>query len=142
MKTKVYFNGKPCIQEVATVMARAVQQKCEPLPPSYMPEGLAVAFIGSSDKGGKPTKEVLDFISILDNKRTARVALFATSPGGDASKVLSVMRSAAEARGIEVLPDTFSCHGKGGFGGKMPTEDELKAATAFVEKIDEDLGMA
>lgn len=139
MKTKVYYAGKPCVYEIATAMARAVQQKSEPLPPSYMPEGLAVAFIGSSDKGGKPFKEVLDFISIIDPKRVQRVALFATSPSGDGSKVIAAMKAAVEARGIPVLPDTFTCHGKGGFGGKMPTEDEIKAAIAYVEKIDSEI---
>ena len=140
MKTKVYYAGKPCIYEVATAMARAVQQKSEPLPPSYMPEGLAIAFIGSSDKGGKPYKEVLDFINIIDPKRVQRVALFATSSSGDGSKVIAAMRAAVEARGIEVMADTFSCHGKGTFGGKMPADDEIKAAVAFVEKIDSILG--
>jgi hypothetical protein len=116
-------------------MARAMQQNSEPLPPSYMPEGLACAFIGCSDKGGKPTKEALDFISIIDSKRVAKVALYATSPSGDASGAIAAMKAAVQARGIEVLPESFSCHGKGTFGGKMPTDEELKAAADFVNKI-------
>jgi hypothetical protein len=101
-----------------------------------MPENLACAFIGSSDKGGKPVKEVYDFISIIDPKRVNRVALYATSPSGDGSKVIAAMKAAVEARGIEVLPETFSCKGKGSFGGKMPTEEDIQAAIAFVQKID------
>jgi hypothetical protein len=116
-------------------MARAMHQNSEPLPPSYMPEGLACAFIGSSDRGGKPTKEALDFINIIDPKRVSKVALYATSPSGDAASVLSAMKAAVQARGIEVLPDTFACHGKGTFGGKMPEDAELKAAAEFVDKI-------
>ena len=138
MRTKVYFGGKPCVQSVATVMARAVQQNSEPLPPSYMPEGLAVAFIGSSDKGGKPTKEVLDFIGIIDPKRVSRACIFATSGNGDATKVLDGMRSALTAKGIQVLDKTFMCHGKGSIGGKMPDDAELKKAEEFIKDVVKD----
>ncbi len=134
MRSKVYFNGKPCVQAVATAMARAMHQNSEPLPPSYMPEGLLCAFIGSSDKGGKPNREVLDFINIIDPKRVNKAALYATSPG-DGSKVIAAMKAALEARGIAVYEESFVCQGKGSLGGKMPSDQDLANAAAFVEKI-------
>ncbi len=136
MRTKVYFAGKPCVQTVATAMARFSKQNCEPLPPSYMPENLITAFIGSSDKGGKAVKEVFDFINIIDNKRVGRVALYATSPSGNAASVIDSMRVALKARGIPVMEESFSCYGKGTIGGKMPSDAELRAAEEFVARIE------
>lgn len=137
MKIKVYFAGKPCVQTLATAMARSCQQNSDPLPPSYMPEGLMTAFIGTSSKGKKAEKAVYDFIDIIDAKRVGRVALYATSPSGDASEVIESMRAALKAKGIPVMEETFSCSGKGGFGGKMPSEQELAAAAEFVKRIND-----
>ncbi len=135
MRTKVYYAGKPCIQSVATVMARAIQQTSDPLPPSYMPEALPIAFIGSSDKGGKPVKEVLEFIDKIGPKRISKACIFATSGSGDATKVLHAMREALTAKGIEVLEKDFMCHGKGAIGGKMPDDAELKKAEEFIQGV-------
>ena len=43
------------------------------------------------------------------------------------------MAAALKEHGVEVLPKTFVCNGKGGFlaGGKHPTEEDLAAARAF-----------
>ena len=43
------------------------------------------------------------------------------------------MAAALKEHGVEVLPKTFVCNGKGGFlaGGKHPTDEDLAAARAF-----------
>ena len=54
MRTKIYYAGdKPSIQEVATVIAQEFKLPAEQLQPAYMPEGLAIAFIGTEDHNGK-----------------------------------------------------------------------------------------
>jgi hypothetical protein len=57
MRVKIYYAGdKPCIQEVAIALAGQAKQNSEPLPPAYMPENLALAFVGTVAKGKKPDK--------------------------------------------------------------------------------------
>lgn len=134
MRVKIYYAGdKPCIQEVAIAISSEVKQNSDPLPPSYMPENLALAFIGTNAKGAKPDKRALDFISVLDPKRVEAAALYCTSSAKN-GECLQVLRSALEGRGIKVVDDVLICNGKGTFGGKMPTDEDLANARAFAQK--------
>ena len=125
MRTKIYYAGdKPSIQEVATVIAQEFKLPAEQLQPAYMPEGLAIGFIGTEDHGGKPHKVAIEFAKTLDPKRMAAAAIFCAS--------LKELRATLEERGIKVLPEELIVHGKGGFlSGKNPTEEDLEAARKF-----------
>ena len=135
MRVKIYYAGdKPCVQEVAIAIAAEAKQNSEPLPPAYMPESLALAFIGTVANGKKPDKRALDFVNMLDSKRISAVALFCTSHNLDGS-CLDVLREALKARGIKAMDETLICHGKGGLmGGKMPTDEDLANAKKFADK--------
>jgi hypothetical protein len=81
MRTKIYYAGdKPSIQEVATVIAQEFKLPAEQLQPAYMPEGLAIGFIGTEDHNGKPHKVAVEFANTLDTKRMEACALFCCSP--------------------------------------------------------------
>lgn len=134
MRVKVYYAGdKPCIQEVAIAIASQIKINTEPLPPSYMPENLALAFIGTIANGKKPDKRAIDFVETLNPKRTAAIALYCTSANGD-KECLQELREKAMARGIKVFNLMFGCHGKVGLMGKMPSPAELSEAATFADK--------
>ncbi len=134
MRVKIYYAGdKPCVQEVAITIAAQAKQNSEPLPPAYMPENMALAFVGTVAKGKKPDKRALDFINVLDNKRVAAVALFCTSPKLDGD-CLDVLANAAKERGVKVIEERLVANGKGTFGGKMPTDEDLNKAKTFADK--------
>lgn len=135
MRVKVYYAGdKPCVQEIAIALAGQAKQNSEPLPPAYMPENMALAFVGTIAKGKRPDKRALDFINVLDNKRVSAIALFCTSSNMDSS-CLNVLRDAAKARDIKVIEDVLVCHGKGGlFSGRMPNDEDINNAKAFADK--------
>jgi hypothetical protein len=135
MRTKIYYAGdKPSIQEIATVIAQEFKLPAEQLQPAYMPEGLAVAFIGTEDHGGKPHKVALEFANTLDTKRMEAAALYCTSPK-KSGECLKELRKVLEGRGIKVLPEELICNGKGGLfaGGKNPTQEDVAAAKAFAQ---------
>ena len=134
MRVKVYYAGdKPCVQEVAITIAAQAKQNSEPLPPAYMPENMALAFVGTVAKGKNPDKRALDFINVLDNKRVHAIALFCTSKNLDGD-CLNALADAAKARGIKVIEDRLVCNGKALFGGKMPTEEDMANAQKFADK--------
>lgn len=139
MRVKVYYAGdKACIQEVAIQIAGQAKQNSDPLPPSYMPENLALAFIGTAAKGAKPDKRAMDFIAVLDPKRVEAAALYCTSSSKDGS-CLNVMADALRAKGIKVYGETLICNGKGTFGGKMPTDEDMANARAFADRALKDV---
>lgn len=88
----------PAYRKWAIAIAAEAKQNSEPLPPAYMPESLALAFIGTVANGKKPDKRALDFVNMLDSKRISAVALFCTSHNLDGS-CLDVLREALKARG-------------------------------------------
>lgn len=136
MRTKIYYAGdKPSIQEVATAIAQEFKLPAEQLQPAYMPEGLAIAFIGTEDHGGKPHKVAIEFANTLDTKRMEAAALYCCSPKKSAD-CLKELRQVLESRGIKVLPEVLVCNGKGGLfaGGKNPTDEDFKAAREFAQK--------
>ena len=134
MRTKIYYAGdKPSIQEVATVIAQEFKLPAEQLQPAYMPEGLAIAFIGTEDHNGKPHKVAIEFANTLDTKRMEAAALFCCSPKKN-GECLKELRKVLEGRGIKVLPEVLVCHGKVGlFGGKNPDEEDFAAARKFAQ---------
>lgn len=98
--------------------------------PAYMPENIALMFLGC--EGTKADKMTMSFISSLNKNRVAHAALFCCN-GKKSDAAIQQMAAALKEHGVEVLPKTFVCNGKGGFlsGGKHPSEAELNAAREF-----------
>lgn len=143
MKTRVHYTSpKGCAESVAEAIARVATQPKEPLPPAYMPEAVPLMFLGCEESGGKIDKVMQAFISTMNPKRVAHVALFTTAPKHTHATADSI-KKVLESNGVKVISDIFVCNGKGGFlqGGKAPTEEDLNQAQKWAKKqIDAVLG--
>ena len=125
-----YVRSKGSAEMVAEAIAREMKVVKEPLLPAYMPEAIALMFLGC--EGTKADKVTMSFISSLNKSRVANAALFCCN-GKKSDAAIQQMSAALKERGVNVLPKTFVCNGKGGFlaGGKHPSEQELNDACAF-----------
>ncbi len=125
-----YVSPKGSAEMVAEAIAREMKVVKEPLLPAYMPENIALMFLGC--EGTKADKITMSFISSLNKSRVAHAALFCCNPK-KSDAAIQQMAAALKEHGVEVLPKTFVCNGKGGFlaGGKHPTDEDLAAARAF-----------
>ena len=120
---------------VAEAITRAMKVVKEPLLPAYMPEGIALMFLGC--EGTKPDKTVMSFIDSLNASRVANAALFCCN-GKKSDAAIQIMAAALKQHGINVLPKTLVTNGKGGLfaGGKHPSDQELEQARAFANECE------
>ena len=125
-----YVSAKGSAEMVAEAIAREMKVVKEPLLPAYMPEGIALMFLGC--EGTKPDKITMGFIKSLNPSRVANVALFCCN-GKKSDAAIQAMAAALKEQKINVLSKTFVCNGKGGLfaGGKHPSDQELDQARAF-----------
>ena len=127
-----YVSPKGSAELVAAAIGNEVDMIKEALPPAYMPENVILMFLGC--EGGKADKVTMEFIKTLNNKRVNNAALFCCNPKKD-DKAIQQMKDALTAVGVKVLDSTYVCSGKGGlFGGKHPTEEELKGAAKWAKE--------
>lgn len=131
MKCKVYYTSP---KGSAESVAQAIASQCpqcvkEPLHPAYMPENVPLMFLGC--EGGKADKVTMEFISTLGPQRVRHAALFCCANG--ASEAIPQMKKALEARGVQVLDESFTAPGKKMFGGG-PQQSDLENAKAFANK--------
>ncbi|MBQ2955552.1 MAG: hypothetical protein IJE08_03735 [Clostridia bacterium] len=123
-----YVSPKGCAEMVAEVIAREVGCPKEALLPAYLPVGTTLMFLGG--EGTKMDKTTAEFLKSLDPSRVTYAALFScNSKLSDAG--LQQVKAGLEERGIKVLDKFFVCTGKAMFGGKMPSEEDLKNAKAW-----------
>ena len=134
MKGRVhYVTKKGATEMVAESIARAVKCVKEPLLPAYMPEGIALMFLGC--EGTKADKTTMEFIKSMNSSRVANAALFACNPK-KSDAAIQQMKAALTERGVKVLDTTFICSAKGTFGGKNPTDEDLKAAAQWASECE------
>ena len=125
-----YVSPKGSAAMVASAIAKEVDMIPEALPPAYMPENAILMFLGC--EGGKMDKVTMEFIRTLNAKRVNNAALYCCNAKKD-DKAIQQMKEALTAVGVKVLPETFVCSGKGLFGGKQPSEEELKEAAKWAK---------
>lgn len=130
-----YVSPKGCAEMVSEAIARVAKVPKEALLPAYLPVGIPLMFLGC--EGTKADKVTMSFISSLNKSRVAHAALFCCN-GKKSDAAIQQMAAALKEHGVEVLPKTFVCNGKGGFlsGGKHPSEEELNAARAFAAECE------
>lgn len=136
MRTRIHYTeSKSGIESLAIAIAQEAGQVIEKLPPAYMPERVALLFLGSDDHGGKPDKLALEFVASLNKERVNYAALYGTSPKKKTMH-LEALRAALTERGVVVLDEVFVSSGKGGLfsGGSLPTQADAEAAAAFARK--------
>ena len=131
-----YVSPKGAAEMVAEVIAREVGCPKEALLPAYLPVGTTLMFLGG--EGVKMDKTTAEFIKSLNPDRVTYAALYSCNPKLSDAAILQV-KAALEAQGVKVLDKFFTAPCMGFFGGKMPSEDDLKAAKAwaieFIEQV-------
>ena len=133
MKGRVHFvSPKGSAALIAAEIGKQANMIPEALPPAYMPEGAIIMFLGC--EGGKADKITMEFIKTLNSKRVNNAALFCCNPKKD-DKPIQQMKEALTAAGVKVLDSSYVCSGKGGlFGGKHPTDEEVKGAAKWAKE--------
>ncbi|PKL09602.1 MAG: flavodoxin [Spirochaetae bacterium HGW-Spirochaetae-7] len=130
-----YYSATGNTRKVAEAMARALG--CAATGIDEYPAGPAdLLFLGAAvyathDHGLHAA--VKAFIAGLDPAGARKVALFST--GFIQSEAIAMMRRLLEARGIEVVPDSFFCLGRFAlFNMGHPNAKELESAAEFAKK--------
>ena len=132
MKARVhYVSPKGSAETIAEAIARECKCVKEPLLPAYMPENIAIMFLGC--EGSKADKVTMEFINSMSKERVANAALFCCNPKKDAGPIQQ-MKAALESRGVHVMNQTFVCTGKGLFG-KAPSEADVEEAKKFAQSV-------
>ncbi len=126
-----YVSPKGAAEVVAEAIARVVGCPKEALLPAYLPVGTTLMFLGG--EGVKMDKTTAEFIKSLNKDRVMYAALYSCNPKlSDAA--CQQVKVALENQGIKVLDKFFTAPSKALFGGKMPTDEDLKAAAKWAEE--------
>ena len=131
-----YVSPKGSAEMIAAKIGEETQTIKEALLPAYMPENIALMFLGC--EGTKADKTTLEFIKTLNPKRVATAALFCCNPKKNDAPIAQ-MKAALEARGVKVMNQTFVTTCKGFFGGKNPGDAECAEAKAFAQSVIKEL---
>ena len=124
-----YVSPKGSAELIADAIGKEVDLIKEALPPAYMPENVILMFLGC--EGNKADKVTMEFIKTLNPKRVNNAALFCCNPQKN-DAAIQQMKAELTAQGIKVLDSAYVCSGKGGlFGGKHPTDEEIKGAAKW-----------
>jgi len=137
MKARVhYVSPKGAAETIAETLARECKCVKEPLLPAYMPENVAIMFLGC--EGGKADKTTMEFINSLNKNRVAHAALYCCNPKQNDAPIAQ-MKAALESRGVKVMKQTFVTTSKGLFGGKNPGDAECAEAKKFAQSVIKEL---
>lgn len=137
MKARVhYVSPKGAAETIAETIARECKCVKEPLLPAYMPEGVAIMFLGC--EGTKVDKVTMEFINSLNKNRVSHAALFCCNPKKSDAPIAQ-MKAALESHGVQVMKQTFVCSSKGFLGGKNPTAEDCAAAQKFAQSVIKEL---
>jgi flavodoxin len=135
MKCKVVYASKTGnTKKVANAMAAALGVEACPIDAFDATEACDLLFLGGALYGGELSPEMKALLERLDPKKLARVAVFCTAVMGE--KANDLMKGLLSARGIPVIAETFSCHGKFlWMNRKAPNADELKRAGEYAGRM-------
>lgn len=132
MKARVhYVSPKGSAETIAEAIARECKCVKEPLLPAYMPEGIAIMFLGC--EGTKVDKTTKEFINSMSKERVANAALYTCNPKKSDAPI-NEMKALLEARGVHVMDQKFVCTGKGLFG-KAPSDADVEDAKKFAQSV-------
>jgi flavodoxin len=90
--------------------------------------------VGSGNYGGKPGKELEEFLDKLQPVNNRKAAIFVTS-GGPEPKSLEIIQKFLETKGYKVISN-FDCRGRMLLLNRgHPNEDDLKRARVFASDL-------
>ena len=134
----IYFSRGGNTRKIAEAMAEelgvtAVDVKKEK--PDVSDVDLLV--VGSGTYGGKPSKDMVEYLENLKPVAGKNAACFASCASGNASKTLQAMKEILSQKGYSNV-DCFSCLGQWLMGLSRrghPSEEELAQARDFAKKL-------
>ena len=131
MKVQViYFSRKGSTKKIAYAIASELKIEAEDVKKAILNES-AFVFLGSGNYGGRPGKEMIQFIEEND---FTNVALFGTS-GGGIGKEVEEMEKQLHAKNVTVV-DRFFCKGKFGLINRTkPSNEDIAEVKKFVKKM-------
>ncbi len=104
-------------------------KKCSPGISNYQ-----FLIIGSGTYGGKPSKELTEFLEALPEVENKKVFFFSTC-SGDATKTIETMKQILNKKGY-TIGDSFTCFGKFALLKRgHPNKEELNNAKDFAKQI-------
>ena len=131
-----YVSPKGSAEMIAAKIGQETDTIKEALLPAYMPENIALMFLGC--EGTKADKTTMEFINSLNKNRVAHAALYCCNPKQNDAPIAQ-MKAALESRGVKVMKQTFVTTSKGLFGGKNPGEAECEEAKKFAQSVIKEL---
>lgn len=126
MKAKVLTStASGAVGKAAEAIARALQCKCDSVPPAYPCDKEAVVFIGVGATG-LPAK-TMKYLSTLNRASARNVAFFCAAGGKGAAERLG---ETLAANGITLYADTFICK-----GGLFTAKKEAARAVEWMNAV-------
>jgi flavodoxin I len=128
----IYFSRKGSTKKIADAISAEVGVDAVNVKSAILNKNEFV-FLGSGCYGGKPGKNMINFI--LENDFSEmKIALFGTS-GGGYGKETDVMETMLKEKGV-LVKDKFYCKGKFFLFNKNKTnEQDITAAKQFAHKL-------
>jgi flavodoxin I len=124
----IYFSRKGSTKKIADAIASAINVSAEDVKNAKLNEN-SFLFLGSGSYGGKPGKDMIQFIENNDFK-SRNVALFGTSGGGE-GKETEKMEHMLKQKDANVKGKYF-CQGRFWFLNKdKPSNQDLDNANKF-----------
>ncbi len=128
----IYFSKKGSTKKIADAIAAEFDVDAINVKSATLNKNEFV-FLGSGCYGGKPGKNMIDFIMENDFSEM-KIALFGTSGGGD-GKETDVMEMMLKEKGV-LVKDKFNCKGKFLLLNRdKPNEEDITAAKQFAKSI-------
>lgn len=128
----IYFSKKGNTKKIAEAIAYELAVKAEEVKDAKLKDNCFI-FLGSGCYGGKPAKDIINFIEDNDLK-LRNVALFGTSGAGEGVELIEMEKilNSKEA----CIKDKFFCKGKFLFANRgRPNNDDLDKAKKFANSI-------
>jgi len=126
----IYFSRKGSTKKIADAIASELKVEAEDVKNAKL-DTSAFVFLGSGNYGGKPAREMIQFI---EENNFKNVALFGTSGGGEGNEVEEMQKLIYEKNGK--VTGTFFCKGKFGFiNRKKPSDKDIEEAKKFASDM-------
>jgi len=128
----IYFSRKGSTRKIAETIAAEIGVNAEDVKNTNLKDN-ALVFLGSGCYGGKPGKDMIEFIE-KNNFKSIKVALFGTSGGGEGQETheMEKILKSKEAK----IKSKFFCKGKFFLMNRgKPDEEDINDAKNFAKSM-------
>ena len=134
MKVEVVYCSKTGnTEKVARAIASVFDVEAKNLKKEITVKDFDLLFAGSGVYGGKPGKQVVEFIDILKDVKGKKVALFGTY--GESLEPIESLGTNLEKKGMKII-GSWGCRRKFLiFGRNKPSDNDLKNAKEWAKEL-------